>query len=501
MASSINPNNIDGAYPVAGQDNSSQGFRDNFTNIKTNFQYAEDEINDLQTKSLLKAALVGQTLDNNMNDNLIYAAAIRDFAAPKTAVTPAGSPLTATINYATSHYQTFSTTASTKIVITNLPATGNYGYVKVQINVTNTAHTITIQGNSAGALLGTTGIQGYVAANAYTGTITFQSTGYYEFAFGSYDSGLNITVFDLNRALTNFTSADISTDDLTATGTITAAGNISGGNIYTAGLVSSTGNVIGGNVSTGGLITATGNITGGNIVTTGTVSTTGNVNGLYTNGFSRPTAGTTTQPSIRMTAGTLTVTPATGAIEYDGTVMYSTLGTNQRSVMPTEIFTCLYSDYTGTNSGSAQQVFNASTNGEVTVLGSMTYMFEATYYITRSAGTTSHTLSTLFGGTATFTSVTYTAESTSTTGNALGAVSRIYGTGISGVTVTAANTSATENITVTLRGVMRTNAGGTIIPQIQYSTAPGGAPTILKNSFFKMTPIGTSSVTTAGVWS
>ena len=501
MASSINPNNIDGAYPVAGQDNSSQGFRDNFTNIKTNFQYAEDEINDLQTKSLLKAALVGQTLDNNMNDNLIYAAAIRDFAAPKTAVTPAGSPLTATVNYAVSHYQTFSTTASTKIVFTNFPTTGNYGYVKVQINVTNTAHTITIQGSSSGNLLGTAGIQGFVATNAYTGTITFQSTGYYEFAFGTYDSGLNITVFDLNRALTNFTSADITTDDLTASGFVSAVGNVTGGNVNTGGLVSATGNIVGGNLVTGGLVSVTGNITGGNIVTAGTVSTTGNVNGLYTNGFSRPTAGTTTQPSIRMTAGTLTVTPATGAIEYDGTVMYSTLGTSQRGLMSSEVFACLFSDYTGTNSSSAQQVFNSSTNGEVTVLGSTTYMFEAVYYITRSAGTTSHTLSTLFGGTATFTSVTYIAETTSTTGNALGTVSRIYGTGISGVTVTAANTSATENITVVLRGTMRTNAGGTIIPQIQYSAAPGGALTILKNSFIRLTPMGTSSVTTVGNWS
>ena len=35
MASNINPNNIDGTYPVAGQDNDSQGFRTNFTNIKT----------------------------------------------------------------------------------------------------------------------------------------------------------------------------------------------------------------------------------------------------------------------------------------------------------------------------------------------------------------------------------------------------------------------------------------------------------------------------------
>jgi len=40
MASSINTTNIDGTFPVAGQDNSSQGFRDNFTNLKTNLGYA-----------------------------------------------------------------------------------------------------------------------------------------------------------------------------------------------------------------------------------------------------------------------------------------------------------------------------------------------------------------------------------------------------------------------------------------------------------------------------
>ena len=69
MTSSINPNNIDGNYPVAGQPNNTQGMRDNFTNIKTNFQYAEDEITDLQSKVVLKQALTGTTLDNNMNDN------------------------------------------------------------------------------------------------------------------------------------------------------------------------------------------------------------------------------------------------------------------------------------------------------------------------------------------------------------------------------------------------------------------------------------------------
>lgn len=500
MASSINPNNIDGAYPVAGQDNSSQGFRDNFTNIKQNFQYAEDEINDLQNKAILKAALVGQALDNNMNDNLIYAAAIRDFSAPRVQVSPAGSPLTATINYVNGHYQTFSTTASTQIAFTNFPAS-NYGYVKVQITITNTAHTITVVGNSLGQLLGTSGIQGYTAVNAYTGTISFGATGVYEFAFGTYDSGVNITIFDLNRALTNFVSADIQTDDITATGSITAAGNITGANLITSGRVTSTGNIAGGNISTGGTVVATGNITGGNINTAGTISSTGNVNGVNINGFVRPTAGTTILAPVRMTAGVLTVTPGAGAIEYDGTVMYSSVATSQRGVMPSDSFLCLSSDYVASDVATAQKVFNIGASGQITLAGSTSYMFEAVYYIARSAGTTSHTLATLFGGTATFTSITYLAESTSTTGNTLGAVSRIYGTGIGAVTVTAANTSATENITVSLRGVIRTNAAGTFIPQIQYSAAPGGAPTIVKNSFFRIVPVGNSSVTNVGNWS
>lgn len=49
MASTINPNNINITYPIAGQDNDTQGFRDNFRNIKTNFNTAKLEITDLQS--------------------------------------------------------------------------------------------------------------------------------------------------------------------------------------------------------------------------------------------------------------------------------------------------------------------------------------------------------------------------------------------------------------------------------------------------------------------
>ena len=52
MASAIDPNDIDGSYPVAGQDNNSQGFRDNFTNTKQNFQYAYEEITAIQANAV-----------------------------------------------------------------------------------------------------------------------------------------------------------------------------------------------------------------------------------------------------------------------------------------------------------------------------------------------------------------------------------------------------------------------------------------------------------------
>ena len=48
MASKIYPNNIDITYPVAGQDNDTQGFRTNFSNIKNNFSVAATEISALQ---------------------------------------------------------------------------------------------------------------------------------------------------------------------------------------------------------------------------------------------------------------------------------------------------------------------------------------------------------------------------------------------------------------------------------------------------------------------
>ena len=48
MTSLINFAAINENFPVAGQDNDTQVFRDNFDTIKTNFSAAKTEIEDLQ---------------------------------------------------------------------------------------------------------------------------------------------------------------------------------------------------------------------------------------------------------------------------------------------------------------------------------------------------------------------------------------------------------------------------------------------------------------------
>ena len=191
MASNINPNNIDGSYPVAGQDNNSQGFRDNFTNIKVNFQYAEEEINDLESNAILKAALTGSTLDNNMGNNTIYAVNLNDVSTTRIAATATSG--TVTLNYASGQYQTVEpSTGSITLAFTNFPASGYFGLLRVQITVTNLAYTVTLP---AAVSLGTTGIQGYSG-----GVITFAATGTYVFDFSTSDVGATITINDVTRA-------------------------------------------------------------------------------------------------------------------------------------------------------------------------------------------------------------------------------------------------------------------------------------------------------------
>ena len=79
--SAINTNSLNVSYPTPGVNNSTQGFRDNFTNIKNNIDTAKTEITDLQDKVIVKSGLTGVTIDNNMNGTLISNASVKSFTA------------------------------------------------------------------------------------------------------------------------------------------------------------------------------------------------------------------------------------------------------------------------------------------------------------------------------------------------------------------------------------------------------------------------------------
>jgi hypothetical protein len=196
MTSSINPNLINGSYPVAGQDNSTKGMRDNFTNIKTNFEYAASEITALQSNTVT----TGAGVTNNFAGALLIDGQIRDFSATRNAIgTTSG---TVTIDYANGHYQTLTTSGSVSLAFNNFPAAAQQGWLIVRVTVASTAHTLTLPsavgtGASAASVLG---IQG-IASNV----ITFAETGTYEFQFHTDDGGTTIYLSELTRPRNRFT--------------------------------------------------------------------------------------------------------------------------------------------------------------------------------------------------------------------------------------------------------------------------------------------------------
>lgn len=163
---------------------------------------------------------------------------------------------------------------------------------------------------------------------------------------------------------------------------------------------------------------------------------------------------------------------------------------------------------TGLDTASAAAVFTAN-NGALTISTGGIYFFEANYYLTNT-GTTSHTWATLFGGTATFNAAgtAYQAFGNSgTTANtpATGGLSGFFtgATMTTAVVVTAASTSATEQVSVQISGTVSCLAGGTLIPQMKASARPGasGTPGVVHKagSFFRIWQVPTLGA--VGNWS
>ena len=229
--SSINPNNIDGTYPIAGQDNDSQGFRDNFTNIKNNFTFAYDELTDLQSKAVLKSALSGGSLSNDMAyAQLISPQLLKSVETVNNLGTKTGS---FTISWADGHFQYYTTSGNTTLAFSNWPTSAYYTKLRLQITTDTTNRTVTFP---AAVSVGLTDIQGAVGQ-----VVTLPTAGVYLFELTTLDNGTTITIQDLLR------NYDIVTTG--SSGTFTSL-NVSG-NVLASGAILTTA-TINGNLVTGG---------------------------------------------------------------------------------------------------------------------------------------------------------------------------------------------------------------------------------------------------------
>jgi len=194
MASNINSNNINGAYPTPGVDNDSQGFRTNFTNIKNNFTQAKLELEDLQNKVILKNPLNGGSLNNDMSGSSIISAEYRDFRETEVDLgTVAG---TITLDHMDGHYFKVLTYGDISLAFANMPPMGTVGRIRLYVRLSSITHTIILP-NAV-----TYGLGGILNYNAVAKSITFDSVGTYIFEFLTDDEGTTFHIQDITRGST-----------------------------------------------------------------------------------------------------------------------------------------------------------------------------------------------------------------------------------------------------------------------------------------------------------
>jgi hypothetical protein len=210
-------------------------------------------------------------------------------------------------------------------------------------------------------------------------------------------------------------------------------------------------------------------------------------------------SGTASVTPLTMTAGTLNTTSTAGAIEYDGTAFYATVQTSARGVIPVEQIITQTSAYTGTTAGTVQKMFDASTglNGALNVGPSVTYLFETAFAIT-GRSTITHTIAYGFGGTAAIDRLTMTVFANTGGATSVPGVPTMVRTTVNNHAINLTNTSST--ICVFGQGKLTIGTSGTIIPQITRS-ASVVALVVAPDSYFRIWPIGSTSLNRVGHWS
>jgi hypothetical protein len=165
MTSAINYSAINTAYPVAGQDNNSQGFRDNFTAISVGLSTAKTEISALQQNAVLVQDLatssipvVNNLLGSTLSNGLV--SQLNPIFYNLGNVTSAGS----LININNGPVQQVRLTGSATLTFSNWGAAGSFSSVKLIIfSDQSSSRTATLATTNSGIMRTATGWVGGTA--------------------------------------------------------------------------------------------------------------------------------------------------------------------------------------------------------------------------------------------------------------------------------------------------------------------------------------------------
>jgi|TARA_B110000305_G_scaffold225539_1_gene272222 hypothetical protein len=135
MASNILTTDINELYPVAGSDNDSQGFRDNFRLVKTGLATAATEITSLQTTSAKLNA------ENDFNGNVIREANF--IANSEEAYVTDEVTASQDLRFVNGNYQVITVGADVTLTLTDWPATGKLGKIRCAVKGDGVSRLIT----------------------------------------------------------------------------------------------------------------------------------------------------------------------------------------------------------------------------------------------------------------------------------------------------------------------------------------------------------------------
>ena len=146
MSSNIVSETIDAEFPVAGQDNDTQGFRDNFSTIKDSLAAAKTEIEELQDDT---AKLnTGNNFAGNDLSDANFVQVTEEFLNNGTAIANVN------VSFLNGHYQVYTIGDAININFTDWPESNRLAKMRIEL-VSNgpTMWTLTFSSEGGGTIL------------------------------------------------------------------------------------------------------------------------------------------------------------------------------------------------------------------------------------------------------------------------------------------------------------------------------------------------------------